>query len=71
MIGWRVMQHEISLSSDPVETARSLIKNNGLTRAMEIAIAGTATANEEGNFYQLSVWREVKGILRKGAEKGA
>ena len=51
--------------------ARSLVKkNNGLTRAIEIAMEGTTKANEEGNFYNLSVWREVKGILQKGVENG-
>ena len=65
------MQIQMSLSSDPVEMARSLIKKNGLTRALEIAMEATATANEEENFYNLSVWREVKSILRKGVENAA
>jgi len=62
------MQQKISFSNDPVEMARSLIKKNGLTRALEIAMEGTTTANEEGNLYNLSVWREVKGVLQKGVE---
>ncbi len=63
------VQQNPSFFGDPVEMARSLIKNNGLTRAIEIAMEGTTKANEERNFYNLSVWREVKGILTKTARR--
>ena len=65
------MQKVISILNDPVETATSLVRENGLKRALEIAVQGTATATSEGNFYDLSVWREVKSILRKGSYHGA
>lgn len=59
------MQQEISFSSDPEETARLLVRKNGLKRAQKIAVEGTALAHERGNLYRLSVWREVKAILSK------
>lgn len=52
------------ISDDPREIVRFLVKENGLERAREIAMEGTTSANEEGNFYRLSVWREVKHVLR-------
>ena len=53
---------------DPVQMAGSLVKENGLDRARQIALEGTTYANERGNFYRLSVWREVKRILRDWTE---
>ena len=52
------------MSDDPHEIARFLIRENGLDRALEIALEGTAAANERGDNYELSVWREVKRVLR-------
>ena len=36
-----------------------------------LSLEGTTRANEEGNFYRLSIWREVKGILREWHESAA
>ena len=58
------MQLDDILSDDPVEIVQFLIKENGLDRARQIALEGTTAANEEGNFYRLSIWREVKLALR-------
>jgi len=58
------MQLDDILSDDPVEIVKFLIKENGLDRARQIALEGTTIANEEGNFYRLSIWREVKLALR-------
>ena len=63
------VQQNLSYSSDSVETAKSLVSQNGLDRARQIAVEGTTSANMLGDFYQLSVWREVKGMLRDWAEE--
>jgi hypothetical protein len=62
------MYQDENLSDDPIEIVRYLIKENGLDRARQIAMEGTTTANEEGNFYRLSIWREVKHFLRDWQE---
>ncbi|MDA1091481.1 MAG: hypothetical protein O3A85_14380 [Proteobacteria bacterium] len=63
------MQQNLSYSGASLEMATSLVRENGLDRARQIAVEGTTHANEHGDFYRLSVWREVKGILREWAEK--
>ncbi len=50
-------------SSD--EIADNLIEQHGLDGAIKAAMEYTATA---GDNYTLSVWREVKTILRKRTE---
>lgn len=62
------MQHDQTFSDDPMEIVKFLVRENGLVRAREIAMEGTTSANLEGNFYRLSVWREVKRILRDWSE---
>lgn len=62
------VQQNSSFSSDPLEMATSLVRENGLDRARQIALEGTTSANEQGNFYRLSVWREIKRILKDWAE---
>ena len=52
------------MEGTPKEIAMFLVRDNGLDRARQIAVEGTTNANEQGDFYQLSVWREVKRILR-------
>ena len=63
------VQQNLSYSGDSVKMALSLVKENGLDRARQIAVEGTTHANEQGNYYRLSVWREVKGILREWTEE--
>ena len=58
------MQHNRPSSDDPDEIATFLVKEHGLDRARQMAVEGTTSANEQGDFYSLSVWREVKRILR-------
>ena len=58
------VQRDLSSSDDPKEIAMFLVRDNGLDRARQIAVEGTTNANEQGDFYRLSVWREVKRILR-------
>ena len=65
------MQRNLPFDDDPSEIARYLVLENGLDRARQIAVEGTTRANEEGDFYRLSVWREVKGILREWKDPAA
>jgi hypothetical protein len=61
------MEQDQTFSDDPieiVEIVKFLVKENGLDRARQIAMEGTTAANLEGNFYRLSIWREVKHVLR-------
>jgi hypothetical protein len=59
---------DLSASDDPKQIADFLIRDNGLDRARQNAVEGTTTANEKGDLYRLSVWREVKRILRDWTE---
>jgi len=58
------MEQVQSFSDDSLEIVQFLVRINGLDRAREIAMEGTTSANQEGNFYRLSIWREVKHVLR-------
>jgi len=62
------MEQDQTFSDDPLEIVRFLVRINGLDRAREIAMEGTTSANQEGNFYRLSIWREVKHVLRNWTE---
>jgi hypothetical protein len=62
------MRQNLSPSDDPHETATYLVRENGLDRARQIAVEGTASANEQRDFYRLSVWRDVKRVLRDWTE---
>ncbi len=53
------------MPEDPEEIAQFIIREHGPVRAMEIAMKGTACANEQGDNYGLSIWRDVKRILRE------
>ncbi len=60
------MAHEVAMSNDDPQTiAEDLIQEHGLDHALKQAMDGTAAAQRLGDNYQLSVWREVKGILIK------
>lgn len=48
-------------SENPSEIADYLIQEHGLDEAIEVAMEGTTTAADN---YALSVWREVKKILK-------
>ena len=58
------------MSDDPEAIAKHLIQDHGLDGALEQAMDGTAAAQRDGDNYQLSVWREVKGILIKRRDEG-
>jgi hypothetical protein len=57
------------MSDDPNQTTKQLVKEHGLDGALEKAIEGATTAQQEGANYELSVWREVKQILREQKSK--
>ncbi len=57
-------------NDDPQTIAENLIQEHGLDRALKQATDGTAAAQRDGDNYQLSVWREVKGILIKRRDEG-
>jgi hypothetical protein len=54
----------VQMSDDSHQIAKNLVQEHGLDRALQKAIEGAIAAQEEGGYYDLSVWREVKLILR-------
>ena len=56
------------IADDPKEIAAILIEENGADHALDIALAEITRANETGDFYSLSIWREIRGYLRAHAE---
>lgn len=53
------------MPDDPKEIANFLIREHGHDRALAIALEESAKAFEQHDYYGLSVWREVKRILRE------
>ena len=53
------------LRDDPQTIAEHLVQDHGLERALDRATEGTTAARERGDNYGLSVWREVKRLLRE------
>ncbi len=58
------------LRDDPHVIAEHLVQEHGLERALVRATEGTTAAQEQGDNYGLSVWRDVKRILRKRRHGG-
>ncbi len=54
----------IKMSDDPQEIAGYLVQEHGLDHALQKAIEGATAAQKRGDNYDLSVWREVKQLLR-------
>jgi hypothetical protein len=52
---------------DPQETADYLLKKHGQDGAYSIALQGAVDAQDNGDNYSLSVWREVKYLLKRVA----
>ncbi len=65
------MQQDPTFTGNAADMARSVVGEHGLDRARQTAVEGTTSANEQGNLYRLSVWREVKAILGKWTENAA
>ncbi len=53
-----------NLKDNPSDIAEFLIQNHGIDDAIRVAQDGTLKAQEDGDNYALSVWREVKTALR-------
>ena len=53
------------LRDDPQAIAEQLVQEHGLERALDRATEGTTAARERGDNYGLSVWRDVKRLLRE------
>lgn len=54
-----------NLKDNPSEIADFLISDNGIEEAVQAAMEGVLKAQEEGDNYALSVWREVKVKLQE------
>lgn len=55
----------LSMRDDPIQIAESLIKQHGVAGALTVAREGIEAAHASGDFYSLSVWREVMRGLRE------
>jgi len=53
------------MKDDPQEIADHLITDRGLDGAVKVAVEGTAIANDVEDLYRLSVWRDVRRILKE------
>ena len=52
------------IADDPKEIAAILIEENGADHALDIALAEITQANQSCDYYSLSIWREIRGIVR-------
>jgi hypothetical protein len=52
------------MQDDPSQIANHLIEQHGVDGALQSVIDGIATAHADGDNYRLSVWREVRRVLR-------
>ena len=56
------------IAEDPWEMAGVLIRDHGLEHAHELVLAEITMANHKCDYYALSVWREVRAIIRDQIE---
>ena len=56
------------IADDPKEIAAILIAENGADHAHDIALAEITRANQSCDYYSLSVWREIRNIVRDQME---
>ncbi len=54
-----------NLKDDPSDIAKYLIQENGLDSAIQAVSNGIMKSQKDGDNYALSVWREVRTILKK------
>ena len=52
------------MRDDPNQIAEHLIREHGLDGAYQTALKGASDAQRNQDNYRLSVWREIKRILR-------
>ena len=53
------------MRDDPHDIAEHLVQECGIDLALERATEGITAAQDQGDNYGLSVWREVRRILRQ------
>ncbi len=56
------------IADDPKEIAAILVRENGVDHAHDIAMAEITRANQSCDYYSLSVWREIRSIVRDQME---
>jgi hypothetical protein len=54
----------LSMRDDPQRIAEYLVSEHGLDGALAAARDGVMGAQQAGDFYRLSIWREVRRVLR-------
>jgi hypothetical protein len=52
-------------SDSPEDIVKYLVQEFGHDGAVQAVIEGVGAAHKDGDNYALSVWREVKGLLRE------
>lgn len=53
------------MRKDPHQKAEHLVQKHGIDGALKATVEGVAAAQSKGDNYDLSVWREVKRILKE------
>jgi hypothetical protein len=53
------------MHDDPHSISEHLVQEHGIDGAVERATEGISAAHERGDNYGLSVWRDVRRILRE------
>ncbi len=53
------------MPDDPAQIASYLAQEHSLEKAIRVATEGILAAQDSRDFYNLSIWREVRRILRE------
>jgi hypothetical protein len=56
------------MNDDPNEIAASLVAQHGLDTARQIALDGVIDTQNTGDNYRLSIWRDVRRLLKGWVE---
>jgi hypothetical protein len=59
------------MNNDPQTIAEFLIREHGVDGAYQAALKGATDAQRDNDNYRLSVWREVKRIIREKLKPAA
>ena len=54
-------------ADDPKKIADDLVQEHGVDNAIKIAIENVADAKASFDNYKVSIWRQVRGLLRGAA----
>lgn len=57
------------MENSPEQIAAYLVKRDGVSGAMQTALAGVLDAQTDRDNYTLSVWREVKAAIHRLADE--